>query len=481
MKLAKIILIVLLVWWPASLNAATRQKHYYAHDTVEDRQGVIAPWYRGQNGLCDLRVRIAADTLRRYPWLGPPRSPAVVPEYLLSSFWNINSEGVIRTRPLNDWMNGDRGQLSAYVFRVLTEYYRYSGDPMAQAHLALEADLLLDYVQTDLRHSWPSFPISVPTRGKPYGPCDSHGFIQLDLVGRLGDGLLQAYQVTGNRRWLEAAKHWGDVLAAKRNRAPGAAPWGRYANPEDVPWGKTNRLTGGVVWIAQFLDRLIRLGYTGTDQSIVQAGAAARRYVRDQLLPAWTVHDTWGNQYWDWQQPTQALNVTPAVADYLMDHRADFPDWRTDARNIMSLALNRACVDPKSGGEVYSGAWAYPESCGCCGRCLSAGPWLMAPTWARYGVEADSPWARELARRQILLCLYDASQTGVAEDNIDGGIITNGDWFEAAHLMPLEKTLALMGWMPEIFAPASREPHRSQQRRGQPGSLWPREDRIFYF
>ena len=43
-------------------------KKYFAHPAVEDRDGVIAPWYRGQNGQCDFRVRVAAETLKRYPW-----------------------------------------------------------------------------------------------------------------------------------------------------------------------------------------------------------------------------------------------------------------------------------------------------------------------------------------------------------------------------------------------------------------------------
>jgi len=455
---ARLLLVLVVFSCATGLQAAKRQRHYYAHDATEDRYGVIAPWYRGQNGLCDWRVRIAAETLRRYPWLDAARSEARAPEYLMSSFWSISAEGAIATRPLDDWMNGDRGQLGAYVLRVLTDYYRYSGDPMAKAHLTLEADLLLEYAQTPPDHPWPSFPISVPTKGRPYGKCDPRGFVQLDLSARVGHGLLRGYALTGNRRWLEAARHWGDVLAAKRNRAPGAAPWGRYANPENVPWDRDNKLTGGVVWIARFLDELIRFGYRGPDNSVVEARDAARAYLRDVLLPAWAAHDTWGHQYWDWLQPTQAMNVTPAVAEYLMDYPDYFSNWRNDARNILSLALNRACVDPGSGGEVYSGAWAYPESCGCCGRCLSAGPWLMAPAWARYGVQAQSPWARELARRQTILNGYDGQPTGVAEDNIDGGAVTNGSWFEAAHLLPLESMVGVTAWLPEVLGP-SRENH----------------------
>ena len=73
--------------------------------------------------------------------------------------------------------------------------------------------------------------------------------IQLDIVAEMGVPLLRAYQVTGNTRWLEAAKHWGDLLAAKRNRTPARPPWGRYANPEMRRPGRTRQQTGGVVFL----------------------------------------------------------------------------------------------------------------------------------------------------------------------------------------------------------------------------------------
>jgi hypothetical protein len=85
-------------------------------------------------------------------------------------------------------------------------------------------------------------------------------------------------------------------------------------------------------------------------------------------------------------------------------------------------------------------------------------PGLMVDAWARYGVEADSPWATEIARRMFILFGYDFHLNGVAEDNVDGGIVTNGKWFEAAHLMPMRAALRTLAWMPEVFGPA-RENH----------------------
>jgi hypothetical protein len=63
--------IILLCITSVMAGEARPMKKYFAHPAVEDRCGVIAPWYRGQNGQCDFRVRIAEETLKRYPWTEP--------------------------------------------------------------------------------------------------------------------------------------------------------------------------------------------------------------------------------------------------------------------------------------------------------------------------------------------------------------------------------------------------------------------------
>ena len=65
---------------------------------------------------------------------------------------------------------------------------------------------------------------------------------------------------------------------------------------------------------------------------------------------------------------------------------------------------------------------------------------------------------RELAYRQMILQTYDVHETGVTEDNIDGGIIVNGSWLNIAHPLPLRWVLTAIGWLPEELG-ASRENH----------------------
>jgi hypothetical protein len=219
-----------------------------------------------------------------------------------------------------------------------------------------------------------------------------------------------------------------------------------------------DKQTGSVSLILAFLDELIRLGHTGEAKAIVQARDAGRRYLRETLLPAWTVNDTWGRYFWDWPNPVQNCLTTPDAASYLLDHPDAFPNWRNDARNILTLFLNRSSVNPKSGGDVFSGAWAYPESSSCCERSLWYSPLCVAPTLAQWGLQADSAWGRELAYRQLVLQTYDADDNGVSQDNIDGGVIVNGSWLNIAHPLPLRFVQAAIGWLPEELG-ASRENH----------------------
>src|SRR5580704_2275778 len=127
------------------VGAATSRSKYFAHDAVEDRNGVIAPWYNGQNGQFDLRVRIAAETLKRYPWTTADRAVAVVPEYILNGTWNIAADGKITIPALDNWTNGEMGQDAARYIEAFIAYYRYSGDPDALARVSLIANTILDH------------------------------------------------------------------------------------------------------------------------------------------------------------------------------------------------------------------------------------------------------------------------------------------------------------------------------------------------
>ncbi len=432
-------------------------RKYFGHPAVEDPQGVVAPWYSGQNGQVDFRIRVAAETLKRYPWTDRETAAMAAPHFVFNGHWGIQPDGTIQVNPkLSDWDNGDVGQRTVSLLHGLTNYYRYSGDAGVIGLITLTADYVLDYCQTPADHAWPGFFISCPTKGQAYGPANPHGFIQLDVSGQAGSALLAAYKLTGNPRYRDAVLRWAYLLAERCDLRPDARPWNRYANPEDAQWD--TRQMAGVSLVLQLLDDVIRLGPTGKDEALIKARDAGERYLRDVLLPEWYRDPTFGHHFWDWLNPVATCAVPCYTSHYILQRREAFPDWRTDVRNIVSLFFCRSSVDPGSAGDVYSGAWAFPEASNCCGKSLQYPSMVTAVTLARYGVLADSAWAREIARRQTILSTYDAHETGVVEDGIDGGPVVAGAWFNLAHPWPLRAVLEMLAWQPEWFG-AARENH----------------------
>lgn len=55
-----------------SATVSAQERRVYAHPVRLDRYGVIVPWYQGQDGPLNFRVRSAGETLKRYPWATPP-------------------------------------------------------------------------------------------------------------------------------------------------------------------------------------------------------------------------------------------------------------------------------------------------------------------------------------------------------------------------------------------------------------------------
>src|SRR5512133_1968570 len=168
MNMARLLVSFCMAMVALTSGAATLNR-YYGHPAVTDKYGVIQPLYGGLNGQCDFRVRIAAETLKRYPWTTTNTAIAAYPDYLFTSKWQISSNGLIPPQNPGDWMNGDLGQRSTSVLNGWVDYYRYTGDPAAIAHMTYMADYLLDHALTPADHPWPKFPISVPTKGVPYG------------------------------------------------------------------------------------------------------------------------------------------------------------------------------------------------------------------------------------------------------------------------------------------------------------------------
>jgi Malectin domain len=431
-------------------------KSYFAHEVHEDRNGVIAPWYQGLNGQLDERALIAVNVYKRYPWVGKDKAVMAAPDFVYNSHWSISPEGTISIPPTTDWMCGDLSQRAWSIIKGLTAYYQYSGDPIAFLYIPLTVDYILDYAQTDANAPWPSFPISTPTNGKAYGKCDPNARNQLDLCAITGTEVLRAYKLTGNPRYLKAVEHWGDVFADKCNyKDHSLSPWNRYADPSVVGWSDV--LTGTTALITDFLDDLINLGYKGKDGLIVKARDRGREFLNTEMLPAWAVNDTWGRTYWDWDNPVMCGTMS-MCADHMMKYPKAYPTWKIDLRNMLTTIFNRNGADPNSMGDMYSGAWAFPESSVCCGTSLSYNQYTAGPTLIRYGTLANDLLTKEIGRRMMLMATYDSDENGVVKDGLLGDSVATGEWSNLAHPWPLCQVMEALAWMPKELG-ANRENH----------------------
>jgi hypothetical protein len=57
---------------------------YYGRDTVADNYGAIAPWCQQPIRQCNFHIRIAAETIKHYPWATTKTAAAACSDYLFT-------------------------------------------------------------------------------------------------------------------------------------------------------------------------------------------------------------------------------------------------------------------------------------------------------------------------------------------------------------------------------------------------------------
>ena len=136
------------------------------------------------------------------------------------------------SRPLFEgrpWVHNPAG-----LFAMLTDsailHYAYSGDAVAMDQVREMLDHMLAYGTTSVTDSWSQVPYASSDadnpiyRGgtdtiycdghKPCGRGDGVGYLEPDKVGELGCAYLQYYEFSLDKKYLQAAIHCADALAA---------------------------------------------------------------------------------------------------------------------------------------------------------------------------------------------------------------------------------------------------------------------------
>jgi hypothetical protein len=130
------------------------------------------------------------------------------------------------------WQHNPASLYASFVDSLLP-WYAYSGDRRAIALVRQMLDYQLAHGTTPAGWAWPRVPFATSCAGqRTYGGClagrprSFHGGLEPDKVGLLGLGYARFYELTGNRRYLQAALWSARALA--RYVRPGNArhtPW----------------------------------------------------------------------------------------------------------------------------------------------------------------------------------------------------------------------------------------------------------------
>ena len=144
-----------------TIGGEKKPAQYFGYEVQEDRYGVAAPWCNTQNGPCDFRVRVSAETLKRYPWADASKAITPAPEYVYRGHWHIDKDGTITINPpilgipyprfkldfpkLESWRNGDLGDRYFWLASELIHYYSYSGNPMVFGSVKVYSNCIFDY------------------------------------------------------------------------------------------------------------------------------------------------------------------------------------------------------------------------------------------------------------------------------------------------------------------------------------------------
>ena len=330
------------------------------HDAVLDPQGQVLAWYRPDKSLgYDHVVRIAWDFLEHKL---PPDKVTGLPLYLVASVFDgktLQADPNLQHNPAGTF---------AHLTDAMLAWYPYSGDRDAIALVRTMLDYQLAHGTTPAGWEWPGVPLTTSCLyDKDYGGCfrdmpmDFRSGIEPDKVGELGLSYVQFYELTGERKYLEAGIHCAMQLARHvRGGDTHHTPWPFRLDAHSGAVIGGEEYGGMTVAPVRLFDELIRL-HEGDSASYQRARDLAWNWIRNNPLnrasPAW---DKWSGYHEDIPKDTDNVNtIVPMMTAYYILSQADpasvDPGWKED----VGYLLDRSRV--LLGQGPYFGAWAINE------------------------------------------------------------------------------------------------------------------------
>ncbi len=429
------------------------------HSPVLDPQGRLLAWYHPEKNLgYDKVLRLAWDFIEhKVP--DDTRHRTGLKIYLINSVFNDE------TLQGSNWQHNPAMVYGTFVDSLMG-WYPYSADEESIQAIRGMLDYELAHGTTPADWNWASVPFATSCDDQPeYGRCiqdmprEFYGGIETDKVGELGMGYVLFYEMTGDKKYLEAGLRCAEALA--KHIRPGDdehTPWPFRVNAHTGEVLAGEEYGGMVVAPVRLLDELIRL-QVGDTEGFRKARETAWKWLLEHPLnsdsPAW---DKWSGYFEDVPKDTENVNqTTPTMTAYYLLTRQDAAgvdrEWVNHVGHIIDW------VRRKFGRGPYFAAWGIdeqgrPDGRGCCSR---AGLGSDTSRWgavnAMYYEKTGDEQAREDAFRSLNYATYFASSDGKISCC---GLGFGGQyWFSDGYSDYSRHFMWAMGAVPE-FAPVNQ-------------------------
>jgi len=407
----------------ASVASAGAQNYVNAqlpwHDRVVDAQGKLLAWYEPNKNLgYDKVLHLGWDFIEH-------KVPADTRHNTGLKIYLINSIFDGKTLQGMNWQHDPAMVFGSFV-DSLVAWYPYSGDAEATEAVRGMLDHMLAHGTTPADWNWASVPFPTNCDDQPdYGHCiqdmprDFYGGIETDKVGELGIGYVYFYEMTGERKYLDAAIHCADALAKHL----------RTGDDEHTPWpfrvnGKSGEVLageeyGGIVASSlRLFDELIRLN-EGSTAGYQHAQRVAWSWLHDYpLKPASKAYDKWSGYFEDVVKNTKNVNqAAPTYTAYYLLSRPDpsavDPEWMNHVGHLIDWVRRALGRGPFFGATSIDEQGAPPTYQGCCSRAgLGSDTSRWAAINALYYEKTQDSEARENAFRSLNYSTYFADNDG---------------------------------------------------------------------
>ena len=327
MRVFGVLLFAALLSLPALTFQHTSQPVVIAtHEARFDAEGRLLPWIAWNTAL-DLEMRFYQQCPLDH---GYPRFVSVT---FLDSNWEPQPD---RKDTIPATQNG-MGILSYLKFYEL----RGKRDPAYLNTARAMGDYLINEALTPDAGKYPRFSRSTGTRGKfPQPPdcgtqADRPYEIEPDKGGIVGYALLQLFDATGERKYLEQALHNARVLAANQMTADAThSPWPFRA---DYRTGEPRGpISGNMTYSLRLYDSLLAHGY----KEFASPRDALWHWIKSYQIPNAVSDGALFAQFFeDHDTPTNRTAWAPLnLARYLLEKREGLdPAWQADSAALIEF------------------------------------------------------------------------------------------------------------------------------------------------